>query len=234
MARKLKDQGGGEDQPAPKDHNSRKALTREEKAALLNHHIHKLRQYAAAVETARAPFKEAQDELTNAFHRAKADLGKSYPRKYLQSLMEDVGARLRNIAAEETQRFQDRIALGLPVYGRQQDLFEGMTTDTERDATAAEHDGYLAGRRGDDATVPGDFSIFHQEWMGGWNRGQAEIAAEMGRAETILAARAAPEPDDEEGDDEPEPTLAEEAAAERKAVRRAKESLDALNGAEAA
>jgi hypothetical protein len=203
MARSLSAGAAEPSAPPPSGHNSKAPLTREEKAALLAHHVAILRLGQAEVEKVRAPFQAAQQALTDRFNAAKIDLGKAYSRKYLTSLLEDVGNRLRNLAAQEEQRFQDRLALGLPVFGVQADLFGDATTDTEKDAISAEADGYLAGRRGDEPKVPADFSIFNAEWMAGYHKGQAANAPLQSKAKEVLDARRAPpakpaEPEDEE------------------------------------
>lgn len=189
----------GDKPPAGIGHNAKAPLTREEKAALLQHHVGELRKLEAQVEVVRAPFKAAQEAVTKAFHAAKAELGSNYSRKYLAGLMEDFGARLRNVAAVEEQRFQDRVALGLPVFGKQMDLFGDAKTDTEKDAIAAEADGYMAGRRGDDAAPPSDVGPLTQPWLVGWHKGQEETAKQVASAMEVRArktkAAAPPEPE---------------------------------------
>lgn len=149
-------------------------LNREERAALLQKHILDLRKGEAEVEKARVPFKAAQDAQTSRFNTAKADLGKRYTRKYLQGLVDDFGAKTRDLAALEVQRFEDRTDLSLPTFGEQRDMFGSAASDTERDAIAADIDGYRAGRRADDPTVPAEFSAFASQWMAGWHKGQEE------------------------------------------------------------
>lgn len=182
--------------------HSKTPLTREEKAALKNFHIRKLLAIAAAIETVRGPFDEAKAAHTAQFNQAKADLGKAYTRKRLTALLEDVGARLRDLAAEEEQRFQDRIALGLPVFGVQQDLFGGAgesLPQESKDEIAWEADGYLSGRRVDARKAPeGCPPRMDQFWLKGYDRGQEETAKLFARAGEIAKPAAEPEQPAEE------------------------------------
>jgi len=195
------------DDPAGIGHNAKAPLTREEKAALLQHHIGELRKLEAQVEVVRAPFKAAQEAVTKAFHAAKAELGGNYSRKYLAGLMEDFGARLRNVAAVEEQRFQDRVALGLPVFGKQMDLFGDAKTDTEKDAISAEADGYMAGRRGDEPKPPSDIGPLTQAWMAGFHKGQEETGKQVAMAMEVRARKSKPAEPEKDPDEEVEADL---------------------------
>lgn len=206
-------------------HNSKNALTREEKAALLNHHINLLRQEETAVALARAPFDAAKQALTSRFNAAKADLGKTYTRKYLKTLLEDVGARIRNIAQTEEQRFQDRVALGLPVFGVQQDLFGGKSDALAieaKDELTWQADGFLAGRRCDERKAPaGCPPRMDQFWLKGYDLGQAEAAAQFTKGKAVAEARAKPagtlKAADPEPEVDPETAIKDQARALKKA-----------------
>lgn len=218
-------------------HNSGKPqLTREDKAALLNHHIDKLREQATAVALARAPFDAAQQAMTSRFNAAKSDLGKTYTRKYLTSLLEDVGARIRNIAQTEEQRFQDRVALGLPVFGVQQDLFggKGETMPQEaKDEYAWQADGFLSGRRQDERKAPeGCPPRMDQFWLKGYDLGMAEAAAVFTKGAEVAKALAGPPPKPAKPKEEKEPADAE--AEIRKAARKLKDSDFMATGEKAA
>jgi hypothetical protein len=198
MARKPKD-----DSEPPKAGHNNPPLTKEDRAALLVHHVAKLRGQLGEIEIARAPFKAAQEALTDLVNTAKGDLGKAYSRKRLLALCEDVGSRLRDLAKEEEQRFQDRVALGLPVFGVQQDLFGGNASampQEKRDEFEWQSDGFLAGRRGDERKAPeGCPPRMDQFWLTGYDLGQAETVKSFSKVEEMISARTPKEP-------EPEPT----------------------------
>lgn len=198
---------------AGKGHNS-KALSRDEKAALLTHHVAKLRAASAAVEEARGPFDEAKAELTALVNEAKADLGKTYTRKHLLNLVSDVQSRLRDLMREEEQRYQDRVALGLPVFGQQQELNFGgdETPQAAKDAIFWEAHGYLQGRRASDRNDPdGCPTQFEPDRLRGYDRGQDENGALFIRAQETIKRRSEPDADAEPEDlnaasqDEPDP-----------------------------
>lgn len=194
MARSTNDDG-----PPPKAGHNKPPLTKDEQAALLVHHVSKLRSQLAAIEVARAPFKSAQESLTDLVNSAKGDLGKAYSRKRLMSLCEDVGSRLRDLAKEEQQRFNDRLALGLPVFGTQQDLFGGAAAmpQEKRDEFEWESDGYLSGRRGDERKAPeGCPPRMDQLWLAGYERGQDATVKSFATFDNMIAARTPSEPEE--------------------------------------
>lgn len=210
-------------------------ISREQRRALLNHHMSIIRTANQAVELARAPLKVAQDNLTARIDEARADLGKKkYTRKRLLSYLEDLGARLRNILAEEEQRYQDRQDLGLPVHGEQLSLtLAGTETPEEaKDELAHEAEGYLRGRRGDmHAIVDGDPPRFHPVILKGFAKGQDETGKLVAEGMALRQRRAEPDPAATPAAlNEPEPTIADERAAERRQTRAAKESLEKLFG----
>lgn len=216
---------------------SGKTLSRDERRALLNHHVGKLRLALGEVNKAREPLTEAQAELTSAVNAAKSDLGKAYTRKRLMALVEDTQARLRNLLKEEEDRYQDRLDLGLPVYGEQQDLFGAdpeKTPESARDALYWEAQGFLAGRHGWDRAAPDGCPPEHDPvFLKGWDKGQAETQDLVAQAMLAKQRVDAPDTSPPVKMDEPEPSIAEQKAAERKATRKARESLDAMSGAAA-
>lgn len=203
MARSIKD-----DAAPPKAGHNKPPLSKEDKAAILQKAIAEIRKCQAAEEGPRAELKEAQAATTAAFNQLKVDLGKNYTRKYVQTLVEDFSTRLRNVAATEEQRFNDRVALGLPVFGKQQDLFDGAgaTMPQEaKDEIAWEADGYLFGRRCDERKAPeGCPPRMDQAWLKGYDRGQDETAKLFARAEEIAKPAAPAEPEEPEVDEEAE------------------------------
>jgi hypothetical protein len=215
---------------------STKALSREEHRALLNHHVGKLRLALSQVDVVREPLTAAQAELTAAVNAAKADLGKAYTRKRLMSLVEDTKARMRNLMKEEEDRHQDRLDLALPVYGQQQDLFGAepeKTPAAQRDAIAWEAEGFMVGRHAGDREAPDGCAPEHiPAFLKGYDLGQAENGRLM--VEAMEAKKRLNQPDAEAAPVNltivggTEMSIAEEKAAERKSVRKAKASLDAI------
>lgn len=208
---------------------------REEHRALLNHHMQRIRAADQAVTLARAPYDAARNDLTARVDEARADLGKkNYTRKRLLGLLEDLGSRLRNLLLEEQQRFQDRVDLGLPVYGEQQELaFGGAETPQEaKDALFWEANGYLRGRRGDERTSPDDCpKRFVPDDLRGWDRGQGEtlllVKEAMVARQRRTTPNAAAEPKDLNAE-APEPGTPAAKKAERASVAKAKESLEKM------
>lgn len=225
---------------APKNAARKTRLTPEEHRQLLTHHMAKLRGKKAEIDELRAPLKDAQEEFTALINEMKADLGKGYTRKYITSLLEDTTTRLRNLLQEEERRARDREALGLPVFGVQTDLFgEGPARMPEeaRDELYYEAEGYIRGRNGALEQIPeGTPTRFHQAVLRGYEKGQQATQEDFLAAQELKQRQANPDAGEEPKDlneaAEPEPSVAEERAAERKAVRRAKESLEKIGAAD--
>jgi hypothetical protein len=225
------------DAPAPKKKTKR---SDEEHRQLLTHHMSKLRTKRAEIEDLRAPLKEAQEDFTALVNEAKADLGKGYTRKYLTTLLEDATSRLRDLLAEEERRARDREALGLPVFGVQADLFGEATAkmpDEARDEIMWEAEGYMRGRNGLLQEIPDGCSPrFQPAVLRGYERGQKGTLEDLAAADEMKKRQA--EPDAAQApvnlNAAPEPGSPEAAAAERKSVAKAKESLSKLGDASAA
>lgn len=218
----------------PKDHNA-KGLTREERRALLSHHINtRLRPALAAIEEARVPFDAAKENFTALVNEAKADLGKGYTRKRFMALLEDLGSRLRDLLTEEQQRFEDRVDLGLPVFGQQVDLFGGPETPQEKkDEAFWFAEGALAGRRAGERKGPeGCPPRMDQDYLRGYDAGQAEVGHLFIEASDLIAKRG--QPSDAAPVNlapEPEPGTEEAKSAERKSIAKAKDSLASMGAA---
>lgn len=215
---------------APKD------TSREDHRALLNMHMGKIRAANQEVEAARAPYDAARENLTAAIDEARGDLGKKlYTRKRLMSYLEDLGSRLRNLLAEEQQRYQDRLDLGLPVHGEQLSLSLGdaNTPQEAKDEMMWEAEGFLLGRAGKINIIPeGCPARFHQTVMRAAAKGQELTMAEVKAGMEARARRDQPNADAEPKnlDAAPEPGTHEAKKAERKAVDAAKASLAAMGG----
>ena len=170
-------------------------LKPEEHNQLLVFHMDKLREGVRLCDKLREPLKAAQEDLTARFNEAKADLGKGYSRKYLTSLLEDVTAQTRDQVTEEQRRAEDRATLGLPVFGKQMDLFgagAAKMPEEARDELFYEFEGFKRGRNGTLEEIPeGCAPRFHQAVLKGYAAGQkatqedllaaAELKAKMGQ-----------------------------------------------------
>lgn len=206
MARGKKAQAAGQGSSG-QGHNS-KALSDDEKVALLNHHLTKLRTQKKVVDELVAKLAGERQTMSGLFLDAKKD--GQWHRKELNELLVDGASRARDLVASEERRRWLRQAAGLPV-GSQLDMFGAADTPTEaKDELAWEADGYLAGRRGDDPTPPSECDPrFHQARLKGWHDGQARNAELLGKAKDVLARKpGAPLTADEP---EAEPDLHEQA-----------------------
>jgi hypothetical protein len=211
-------------------------ITREEHRALLQHHVAKLREASQAVELARAPFDAARENLTATVDEARADLGKkAYTRKRLLGFLEDMNSRLRNLLAEEQQRHQDRLDLGLPVHGEQLSLAlsDANVPAEAKDELLWEAEGFLLGRQGKLNQIPeGCPPRFHQTVMKAAEAGQALTMKEVAEGMELRKKRSQPDAGAATVNLNAEPeagTLAGDDA-ERKSIRKAKESLAAMTG----
>jgi hypothetical protein len=209
------------DDPKPQRSGHSKApLTREEKAALKSFHVRKLLALTAAVETARGPFDEARNELTEQFAQAKADLGKDYSRKYLTGLIEDVKTSTRDLTKAEERRFEDRTDLALPVFGAQTDMFDGKGAsmpDEAKDEVYWTTEGFRAGFRVEGNTPPKECPPrFHQAYMKGHEKGLIAAAEKFNQGEALSAALAAP-PAEPEPEQKPEPEIDDQVEIKRQA-----------------
>lgn len=196
-------------------------LKPEEHSQLLVYHTDRLRVAQRAVDKAKEPLKDAQEELTARFNEAKADLGKGYSRKYLTSLLEDVTAQTRDQVTEEQRRAEDRATLGLPVFGKQMDLFgagAAKMPEEARDELFYEFEGFKRGRNGTLEEIPeGCPPRFHQAVLKGYAAGQKATQEDLLAAAELKAKMG--QPDAGEGDEPdlnatPDPEAQEEAIEE--------------------
>ena len=195
-------------------------LKPEEHKQLLVYYMDKLREGVRACDRLREPLRAAQEELTARFNEAKADLGRGYSRKYLTTLLEDVTAQTRDQVAEENRRAEDRATLGLPVFGKQMDLFgagAAKMPEEARDELFYEFEGFKRGRNGTLEEIPeGCPPRFHQAVLKGYAAGQKATQEDLLAAAELKAKMGQPDAGD---DDEPdlnagEPEAQEEAIEE--------------------
>lgn len=207
-------------------------ISKDDHRHLLQLHMQKIREANTKVELARAPFDAARDDLTAVIDDARADLGKKlYPRKRLMSYLEDLGSRLRNLLAEEQQRHQDRIDLGLPVHGEQLSLALGdpAMPQEKKDEQLWEAEGFMLGRAGKLNVIPeGCPTRFHQLVMKAAEKGQELTRAEVQAGMELRQKRSQPDASAKTVDlSKTEPTEAQKEAAIKASEKLARESLGA-------
>jgi len=193
-------------------HNSGEPLTDDELAALQHYYADKIRQQQRKADLAKAAYDLERTEVNGLFALVKGDL--KYSRKEFEEVLAAQAKTEAEFRHDEAKRARRFTLHGLPV-GTQIDMFSGDAAD---DAAEADANGYRAGRRADDPIPPTSLStMFHQDWMRGWERGQGENLEQFAKANEIIAARAAkavelqPEAPAAEDGREPEEVIADAA-----------------------
>jgi hypothetical protein len=205
--------------PAPAGHNSG-GLTDDDIAALTAFHGQKLRTLRMKVEEAALAVKSARTAVNGQFKLIAKDL--QYTRIEFEDLLAKQDMDEKAFLDAEARRARRYSLGGLPV-GAQLDMF-ATPPDTVDDAQLSYLDGKRAGVRGGDRDVPGKIAtMFHSDWLRGWDDGQHELILKLGRAEAIIAEReAAPKAgelsaDEEDDDTDLDPdTIAKKARALKK------------------
>jgi hypothetical protein len=201
MARKPKADGIG--------HNSGEPLTDDDIRALSQHHALKIIKAERTAANIKGDYDEARGEVKAAFALVKADLG--YTRKDFEEILAKMRMGEAEFRISETKRVRRFALAGLPVEG-QMDLF-AAPTDTADERVQTEAEGYRAGRRADDPTVPANIApILAPDWLKGWHAGQEDNGRDFIRANEIIDARKAKavalDPVEEDtGDVDPEDAL---------------------------
>lgn len=227
MARRLNDESGS---PAPRGHNGPEPLSDDDEAALHAYYRAKINEARRAADKAKAVYDEARGVVTDLFAGVKSEL--RIKRKEFEDMLAAASMSEIEFRAAEARRIRLYSINGLPV-GAQLTLDLTPAKDTATEQQKAYARGFRAGENGEDLDpiMENIAPILRGECETGWKDGQAKLIMQMGRAEAIIAERAAPK-HDPDPEDEPEPSLDDERAVERRSTRRARESLDALNGAD--
>lgn len=184
-ARKLATEGAAST-PSPTGHNSKIPLTEDEAAALTVYYELKIIQDQRKVDAKKVEFDGLREVVNGHFKRMTADLG--FTRKEFEAEV-IVRGRMTEVeyANAEARRTRLHRLAGLK-QGDQIDLIDHVLKDTVDEASAAEQDGYRAGRRADDPTPPSTVSpILHPDWMRGWHLGQEYNGAQLIKAHEIMA-----------------------------------------------
>jgi len=200
-------------------------LTDEDIEALQHHFEMKIAAAEAEAEVAAAFAKAKKKVVTGLFNMVKGELG--YDIGEFKVYLIDKRRPEAEFSAREDQRRKMYERGGMPI-GTQLALELGDSAD---DKVRAERDGFEAGKAAKDPVPPSYISsIFHNDWMAQWHKGQERNIMLLGKAEAIIASRdAAKAKGTLEADDEPEEAEAEEVdlndpASTKKAARKLKDS----------
>lgn len=177
-----------------------------------------------AIEIAKGPLKSAQKKRSQIIGLGKAA---GFTAKELQRRLEEMQNGTRENAEQEARERKHRRWLGI-VEPDQSALMLGDSAPQEvKDEAHWKGEGYKAGLRLMAAKPPRECGErFCQAWLGEHSRGFTEATA-ANAPKQMRGVREQAAADFAE-DNKPEPGTPEAAAAERKAVRKAKESLEAL------
>ena len=198
---------------ARQGHNSGDPLTEEQKSALLHYHLIAIRQLGQTARVIKATYDAARNDVSKAMAACKGDLG--FKRKDLEDLLAALDMTEAEFRMAENARRERYSMAGLPI-GEQLDMF---AADTVGDRDAARADGYRAGLRADDFTVPERIDpLFHADWQHGWSDGQAENGRRLALAIGIIEERSKPDPaamslDEDEDEADPDEEIDEAARA---------------------
>lgn len=156
-------------------------------SALLIYHQAKVRELQPEAEKTAAAAKAARDAVNNAIERGATDLGVTNDK--FRQWMSDQKTSISDIAAERDLGAKAHRAMGKLV---QADLFSGAAKrDTAAEQAIWFHNGYDDGVNGRDQRADVD-PIFLQNYLGGWNAGQAMLA--MGLAQGAQVAESLHQP----------------------------------------
>lgn len=194
----------------------RKAEEEAEKLALISV-VSQVKAIDPKIEAKSAELKALKDQRTDIFRAAKAAYG--FVRKEIEDLIADskVGAR-KDVEEAEARRRRFRIAMGLPVgLTDQEQELQARLPDVEKDASWYRAAGYTAGVTGGDLDPPP--ACVAAGHVGPWSEGVKD-----GQTILALALKKPKKPTAEPP--KPEPSIADQKAAEAKEARKAKEALE--------
>lgn len=184
--------------PAPPDHNSAKppandgALTADDRASLLLHHLKTARTDNAALEKAMEVVRGVRKQRNRARNLAKTD---GFSLKHLDEILADETKSTTDLVQDAELRTFMRHTAAMPVTGADQlELFQAVTTkgdkSLEPDDAGWAGQGYAAGLRGAEGVPPQGVPPERiQAWTGGWGEGQAKLAQGLKRAGVIEKRR---------------------------------------------
>lgn len=228
MARKLSDTPKSD--PAPIGHNS--AEIEEANRIQFLSILAKLDDADAKIEEAAAAVSAARKVRKSIIGLAKqADIPEWQLKQRQDEMRRNTAENAQRIAAEARQRRWTGI-----ITPEQMEMHLGGATPQEAmDAEDAKTEGFKAGVRGRAAVIPDGMHVrFHQDFLRGHEAGRAEylktLEANVPGKDRLSVREQAAKDFKADNPDAPEPGTPEAARAERAAVRRARESLEAMNG----
>lgn len=173
-------------------HNSG-ALSDDDAAAIQLSFSAKIRAQLKEAAKHKAAYDAERTKVNGLFSQARGILNVS--RKEFEEVLAAQDMDEDQFLAAEAARAQRFARQGLPV-GTQLDMFAGAKVGDAADDQAGAHaSGLRAGRRGDEREMPGTISpVFMNDWLGGYDAGQAELGAAFIRANEIEAAKTAKKP----------------------------------------
>jgi hypothetical protein len=175
---------GGDGRPLTPGDNSR-AIKEAQQAQLLSY-IARLRAQQIPIDEAKAVLAEAKAQYDETMRLAGVAGFKKFE---LKELLEDLGAKRRDLTDQEQRRTEFRNWLGLPAGKSDEQLdLEARMPATARDEAFWRGDGYTAGLRGDVCQPPADTGVHGQAWMEEWGRGQAKLALSLSPKPAATAA----------------------------------------------
>lgn len=201
-----------------------KAVLEAERAQLISF-MGRLGAAQANSKAAKEEYDGVRGEETKIFRLAKAA---GFERQELQSYLNDMQARTKNLVEAERRRRRHRETLGLPVGDDQLDMFAKAPSE-ERDRMAWKADGYRAGLQNEECKAPDDIQArFVTDWTASWHDGHKsrlaaiEAALHEGAPPGDGAAASAANEADDDGFEAPPEELAQQV--DRKNLEEAREA----------
>lgn len=202
-------------------HNSG-ALSDEDQAAIQLSFSAKIRAQLKEAAKHKSAYDAEREKVNGLFSQARGVLGMT--RKEFEEVLAAQDMDEDEFLAAEAARTKRFALQGLPV-GTQMDMFAQPKGDAADDQARAYANGKRAGLRGDERDMPETISpVFLNDWLTGYDAGQAELGAAFERHNAVEAAKKAKAPvlTEEKPEEEDEEELTE--AAIKAGVKKVKNS----------
>lgn len=186
-------------------HNSG-ALTDEDASSIQLAFSADIRAQQKKAALKKAEYEAEREKVNGLFSQARGILG--YARKEFEEVLAAQDMDEDQFIAAEAARNKRFALQGLPV-GTQMDMFAAPRGDAADAQARAHANGLRAGRRGDPRDMPDTVDpIYMNDWLGGYDAGQAELGAafirrnEVEKAKNAKAPVLTAEPDEPEEEEE--------------------------------